>query len=286
MALYNYIRKHDKRNRHFQKVEDNPDDFVYEENQAYDNNVEGNQALLSLKMDEPAAAVVGQGFVAINMTFRNTAGAIKHQAVAVRNGADSSAFYNCSFEGYQDTLYTHSLRQFYRDCDIYGTVDFIFGNAAAVLQKCNIYPRLPLQNQFNAITAQGRTDPNQNTGTSINNCTIRAANDLASYNNGTTKTYLGMPWNEYSRAVYMQSYEDSLIDPAGWREWSGDFALNTSYYAEFNNTGPGSNTSSRVTWLGYHVINETDAVNFTVSSFIVGDVWLPTTEVPFTSGLL
>lgn len=67
----------------------------------------------------------------------------------------------------------------------------------------------------------------------------------------------------------MQSYKDSLIDPAGWREWSGDFALSTSYYAEFNNTGPGSNTSSRVTWLGYHVINETAAVNFTVSSFIV-----------------
>ncbi|EXC05634.1 putative pectinesterase/pectinesterase inhibitor 41 [Morus notabilis] len=201
--------------------------------------ITGNRSVVDgwTTLNSATFAVVGQGFVAINMTFRNTAGAIKHQAVAVRNGADSSAFYNCSFEGYQDTLYTHSLRQFYRDCDIYGTVDFIFGNAAAVLQKCNIYPRLPLQNQFNAITAQGRTDPNENTGTSIHNCAIRAANDLASYNNGTTKTYLGMPWNEYSRAVYMQSYEDSLIDPTGWREWSGDFPLNTSYYAEFNNTG-------------------------------------------------
>ncbi|KAG4928615.1 hypothetical protein JHK85_055101 [Glycine max] len=101
-----------------------------------------------------AEAVVAQGFVAMNITFRNTAGPSKHQAVAVRNGADMSTFYSCSFEGYQDTLYTHSLRQFYRECDIYGTVDFIFGNAAVVLQNCNMYPRLPMSGQFNAITAQ------------------------------------------------------------------------------------------------------------------------------------
>nr|XP_033517242.1 probable pectinesterase/pectinesterase inhibitor 20 isoform X2 [Nicotiana tomentosiformis] len=230
-------------------------------------------------------AVVGQGFLAMNITFQNTAGAIKHQAVAVRNGADLSTFYNCSFEGYQDTLYTHSMRQFYRECDIYGTVDFIFGNAAVVFQNCNIYPRLPLQGQFNPITAQGRTDINQNTGTSIHNCTIKAAPDLAS-SNGTTQTYLGRPWKEYSRTVYMQSFMDSLINPAGWAAWSGDFALSTLYYAEYNNTGPGSNTSSRVTWPGYHVINSTDAISFTVSNFIAGNFWLPATGVPYTGDLL
>lgn len=218
------------------------------------------------------------------MTIRNTAGAIKHQAVALRNGADLSTFYSCSFEGYQDTLYVHSLRQFYRECDIYGTVDFIFGNAAVVFQKCNMYPRLPLAKQFNAITAQGRTDPNQNTGISIQNCSITPADDLAS-SNGTTQTYLGRPWKEYSRTIYMQSFMDGFINPAGWREWSGDFALNTSYYAEFSNTGPGSNTSRRVTWTGFHIINATDAANFTVSNFIVGDNWIPQTGTPYSSNL-
>ncbi|KAM6597061.1 hypothetical protein CsatA_007585 [Cannabis sativa] len=230
-------------------------------------------------------AVVSQGFVAINITFRNTAGAIKHQAVAVRNGADLSAFYSCSFEGYQDTLYAHSLRQFYRDCDIYGTIDFIFGNAAVVLQNCNIYPRKPLPRQFNAITAQGRSDPNQNTGTSIQNCNIRAAQDLVTAN--STRTFLGRPWGEFSRTVFMQSYMDSVIDPVGWREWSGNFSLATLYYAEFNNSGPGSNTSSRVKWPGYRVISTSlEVVNFTLSSFIMGDSWLPTTGVPYTNGLL
>lgn len=224
--------------------------------------------------------------MATDITFRNTAGAIKHQAVAVRNGADLSTFYRCSFEGYQDTLYTHSLRQFYRECDIYGTVDFIFGNAAALFQNCNIYPRLPMPGQFNPITAQGRTDPNQNTGISIHNCTIRAADDLAS-SNSTTQTYLGRPWKEYSRTVYMQSFMDSLINTVGWREWDGNFALSTLYYAEYNNTGPGSDTTNRVTWPGYHVItNATDAGNFTVSNFLLGDNWLPQTAVPYSGGLI
>ncbi|XP_050138425.1 probable pectinesterase/pectinesterase inhibitor 41 [Malus sylvestris] len=229
-------------------------------------------------------AVVGQGFVAINMTFRNTAGPLKHQAVAVRNGADLSTFYRCSIEGYQDTLYTHSMRQFYRECDIYGTVDFIFGNAAVVFQNCNIYPRLPMSGQFNAVTAQGRTDPNQNTGTLIHNCTIRAADDLA-LSDGGTKTYLGRPWKEYSRTIYMQSFMDGLIDQDGWHEWDGDFALSTLYYAEYDSSGPGSDTKSRVAWAGYHVIDASDASNFTVSNFLLGDAWLPQTGVPFSGGL-
>ncbi|KAK7269383.1 hypothetical protein RIF29_22109 [Crotalaria pallida] len=232
-------------------------------------------------------AAIGQGFVAVNITFRNTAGSSKHQAVAVRNDADMSTFYYCSFEGYQDTLYAHSLRQFYKNCNIYGTVDFIFGNAAAVFQDCFMYPRLPMQNQFNVITAQGRTDPNQNTGISIHNCCIIASYELgdATNNYNNIKTYLGRPWQEYSRTIYMQSFIDGLIDPSGWTEWSGDFGLSTLYYAEYANWGSGSNTSNRVTWGGHHLINGNDANNFTVYNFIQGDTWLPRTGVPFKAGL-
>lgn len=231
-------------------------------------------------------AVVGQGFVAINMTFRNTAGAIKHQAVAVRSGADLSTFYLCSFEGYQDTLYAHSMRQFYAQCDIYGTVDYIFGNSAVVFQNCNMYSRLPMQGQQNTVTAQGRTDPNQNTGISIQGGNFLAAADLAA-SNGSTQTYLGRPWKQYSRTVIMSAFMGSLIPPAGWLPWDGDFALSTLYYAEYDNSGPGSNTSGRVSWPGYHVVtNSTEVLNFTVSNFILGDNWVPQTGVPYTSGLL
>ncbi|XP_030471059.2 pectinesterase 2-like [Syzygium oleosum] len=238
----------------------------------------------STTFNSATVAVVGDGFIAQDITFRNTAGAANHQAVALRSGSDLSVFYRCGFEGYQDTLYVHSERQFYRECDIYGTVDFIFGNAAVVFQNCNIYARNP-PNKVNTVTAQGRTDPNQNTGISIHNCKVTAASDLKSVQS-SVKTYLGRPWQEYSRTIFMMTYLDSLINSAGWMEWDGDFALDTLYYGEYMNTGPGSSTANRVTWVGYHVITSaTEASKFTVGSFIAGGSWLPSTGVPYTTGL-
>ncbi|XP_061350194.1 pectinesterase-like [Gastrolobium bilobum] len=230
-------------------------------------------------------AVVGEGFIAKGITFENSAGPDKHQAVALRSGADFSAFYQCSFVGYQDTLYVHSLRQFYRECDIYGTVDFIFGNAAVVFQNCNLYARKPNENQKNLFTAQGREDPNQNTGISILNCKIAAAADLIPVKS-SFKNYLGRPWKLYSRTVYLKSYMEDLIDPAGWLEWNDTFALDTLYYGEYMNRGPGSNTSGRVKWPGYRVINSsTEASQFTVGQFIQGNDWLNSTGIPFFSNL-
>ncbi|RRT85157.1 hypothetical protein B296_00011688 [Ensete ventricosum] len=231
------------------------------------------------------AAVTGDGFIARGITFRNTAGPAKHQAVALRCNADLAVFYRCSFEGYQDTLYAHSLRQFYRECDVHGTVDFIFGNAAAVLQDCNIYVRRPMSKQQNTITAQGRTDPSQNTGTVIQQCRVTAAPDLRPVQ-GKFRTYLGRPWQAYSRTVFMDTYMDDLIAAAGWLEWSGGFALNTLYYGEYKNTGPGSDTSRRVRWRGHHVITDpSTALRFTVRGLLSGGSWLPATGVPFTDGL-
>ncbi|KAE8699719.1 putative pectinesterase/pectinesterase inhibitor 33 [Hibiscus syriacus] len=229
-------------------------------------------------------AVVGDGFIGRDITFRNTAGPRNQQAVALRSGSDLSVFYRCSFEGYQDTLYVHSERQFYRECDIHGTVDFIFGNSACVLQNCNIYARNP-PNKTNTVTAQGRTDPNQNTGIIIHNSRVTAASDLRPVQ-GSVKTYLGRPWKQYSRTVFMKTYLDSLINPAGWMEWDGNFALNTLYYAEYMNTGPGSSTSNRVKWRGYRILRSAgEASRFTAGEFLAGNSWLASTGVPYTLGL-
>lgn len=229
-------------------------------------------------------AVSGEWFVAVNITFKNVAGPWKHQAVALRNNADLSTFYRCRFEGYQDTLYAHSLRQFYRECDIYGTVDFIFGNAAAIFQNCNLFARKPMPGQKNIFTAQGRSDPNQNTGISIQNCTIQAAPDLAQ-DSDLTLSFLGRPWHNYSRTVIMQSYLGDVIAPVGWLEWNGTYGLDTLYYGEFENYGPRANTTMRVQWPGYSLMNASQAMNFTVYNFTMGDTWLPYTNVPFSQGL-
>ncbi|CDY38712.1 BnaC01g27850D [Brassica napus] len=220
-------------------------------------------------------AVSGRGFIARDITFRNTAGPHNRQAVALRVDSDQSAFFRCSMEGYQDTLYAHSLRQFYRECEIYGTIDFIFGNGAAVLQNCKIYTRVPLQLQKVTITAQGRKSPNQNTGFVIMNSYVLA----------TQPTYLGRPWKLYSRTVYMNTYMSQLVQPRGWLEWFGNFALDTLWYGEYNNIGPGWRAFGRVKWPGYHIMDKRTAMSFTVGSFIDGRRWLPATGVTFTAGL-
>ncbi|KAJ4835253.1 hypothetical protein Tsubulata_026684 [Turnera subulata] len=230
-------------------------------------------------------AVSGSGFIAKDMTFENTAGPQKHQAVALRSGADFSVFYGCSFKGYQDTLYVYSQRQFYRNCDIYGTIDFIFGDAAAIFQSCNIYIRKPMSNQKITVTAQGRSDPGENTGIVIHNSRVTAAPDMRAVQ-GSFKSYLGRPWKEYSRTVFMKCTLDGLIDPSGWLPWSGNFALSTLYYGEYMNTGGGAGTSGRVKWPGFHVITSaTEAGKFTVGNFLAGNSWIPATGVPFDSGL-
>ncbi|KAK6126678.1 hypothetical protein DH2020_039573 [Rehmannia glutinosa] len=239
----------------------------------------------STTFNSATVAVVGGGFLARDITFQNTAGPSKHQAVALRVNADLCAFYRCDMLAYQDTLYVHSLRQFYTGCIIVGTVDFIFGNAAAVLQNCDIHARRPNSGQRNMVTAQGRADPNQNTGIVIQRCRIGATSDLRPVQS-SFPTYLGRPWQEYSRTVIMQTEISNVINPAGWYEWNGNFALNTLFYAEYANTGAGAGTANRVTWRGFRVLTSAaQAQPFTAGNFIGGGNWLAATGFPFSLGL-
>ncbi|KAF8111077.1 hypothetical protein N665_0076s0079 [Sinapis alba] len=230
-------------------------------------------------------AANGDGFMAQDIWFQNTAGPAKHQAVALRVSADQSVINRCRIDAYQDTLYTHTLRQFYRDSFITGTVDFIFGNSAVVFQNCDIVARKPGAGQKNMLTAQGREDPNQNTAISFQKCKLTASSDLAPVK-GSVKTFLGRPWKLYSRTVIMQSFIDNHIDPTGWFPWDGDFALSTLYYGEYANNGPGADTSKRVNWKGFKVIRDSkEADKFTVAKLIQGGLWLKPTGVTFQEGL-
>lgn len=226
-----------------------------------------------------SAAIAGRGFIARDITFKNTAGAAKHQAVAFRSGSDESVYYRCLFDAFQDTLYAHSNRQFYRDCDVTGTIDFIFGNAGVVFQGCNIQPRQPMPNQFVTITAQGKKDPNQNTGISIQRCTMSPLDNL------TAQTYLGRPWKEFSTTVIMETSIGGFLNPKGWISWVANVDPPASiFYGEYHNTGLGSNTANRVTWAGYKpAMSPVEASKYNVESLIQGPSWLPSTNVAFES---
>ncbi|KAK8686532.1 hypothetical protein V6N13_125556 [Hibiscus sabdariffa] len=229
-------------------------------------------------------AASGAGFIARDITFENWDGPAKHQAVALRVDADHAVVYRCNIIGFQDTLYVHSNRQFYRECDIYGTVDFIFGNAAVVLQNCSILAQKPMPGQKITITSQGRNFLNQNTGISIHACRILPMPDLVAAN-GSFQTYLGRPWRMYSRVVFLLSYMDHHIDPRGWLEWNVSFA-HTLYYGEYNNYGPGAAVDQRVNWPGFRVITSViEATKFTVAQLICGLLWLPSTGIAFLAAL-
>ncbi|KAL9671896.1 hypothetical protein QQ045_009469 [Rhodiola kirilowii] len=236
-------------------------------------------------MQTATFSAVGTGFVAKSMGFQNTAGPEGHQAVALRVQSDMSAFYNCRMDGYQDTLYAQTHRQFYRNCVISGTVDFIFGDAAAVIQNCLIVVRKPMDNQQNMVTAQGRVDKHESTGFVIQNCRIVPEQKLYPLRL-KIPSYLGRPWKQYSRTVIMESTIGDLIQPAGWMPWNGDFALDTLFYAEYANRGPGAETKARVKWKGYKVMtNKNEAIPYTTGPFIQGNLWLKFTGAPYFLGL-
>ncbi|CAN6272351.1 unnamed protein product [Urochloa humidicola] len=242
-------------------------------------------------------AASGFGFMMRDMTVENVADPSRHQAVALRVSADRAVVHRCAVAGYQDTLYAHSNRQFYRDVDVHGTVDAVFGNAAAVLQRCTLWARAPLPGQKNTVTAQNRNEPRQRTGIVLHACRLLPAPDLLAVaaapspspapapepeqeRRARAATYLGRPWKPYSRVVVMMSYIGAHVAPRGWLEWNNASALDTVYYGEYMNYGPGAGLAGRVAWPGHRVMNDTaEAERFTVAEFIAGASWLPATAV-------
>ncbi|EPS65387.1 pectinesterase, partial [Genlisea aurea] len=232
-------------------------------------------------------AVHGDRFTAMDVGFENAAGPEGHQAVALRVSADLAVFYNCHMDGYQDTLYAHTYRQFYRDCTISGTIDYIFGDAAALFQGCTMVVRKPLANQYCIVTAQGRKDVHQPTGLVLQNCSV--VGDPAYYPvMDVNKAYLARPWKLYSRAVIMESYIDRIIQPDGYLEWNGTFALDTLFYTEFNNRGPGADKSRRLKWTGIKELTGKRMKRFTGDDFIDGSRWTKHNKmkIPYKGGFV
>jgi pectinesterase len=206
--------------------------------------------------------VFGDGFKAENITFANSSGPVG-QAVAVRVDGDQVAFINCRFSGFQDTLYPHGekSRQYYLNCIIEGTVDFIFGWSTAVFDHCTIICK-----DHGYITA-----PSTNEGTPFGlvflDCKITGTASAGSY-------YLGRPWRPFGKSAFLRCDLGTMIKPEGWHNWNKPEAEKQSFFAEFKNTGGGATTDQRVTWS--HQLSETEAAGFTVKN-ILGD-WVKQIE--------
>ncbi|KAK7272845.1 hypothetical protein RIF29_13885 [Crotalaria pallida] len=200
------------------------------------------------------AEIHGAGFSAAYMSFVNDAGLTAGQATAVQNAANNTKFYACSIEGYQDTLYTVKGTQLYENCEIYGTVDFIYGNAAAGFYECMVYARF---REVMTFTAQGRDNPTDGTGFLFQRCNFTMSpEDHARKSEVSAR--LGRGWKPYSNVIIMRSYIDAMVVPKGWDEFH-DVPTDKLTYVEYGNVGPGSNTEGRVKWPGvkaFHNLTE------------------------------
>ncbi len=197
-----------------------------------------------------------------NLTVENSA-AQMGQAVALHVEGDRAVFVNCRFLGNQDTIYTgrENTRQYFLNCYIEGTTDFIFGPSTVWFEGCSIFCK---RNSY--ITAAS-TPQNIKYGYILNNCKIMLADSV-------TEEYLGRSWRSYAMTLYMNCQLPKGIRPVGWDNWRNAENEKTARYMEFNNIGEGADTSGR-TWS--KVLTKKEAAEYTVENVLKGfDNWNPT----------
>lgn len=168
-----------------------------------------------------------------NITFENTSGPVG-QAVAMLTAGDRTVFRKCRFLGFQDTLYTYGKanRQYYEDCYIEGSVDFIFGWSTVVFNRCTIH-----SNRNGYVTAPS-TPEGRAYGYVFLDCRLTANDDV-------DKVYLSRPWRNFAKAVFIRCDLGKHIHPAGWHNWKKEDAEKTVLYAEYQSTGEGADPASR-----------------------------------------
>ncbi|MBB2144514.1 pectin esterase [Pedobacter sp. LMG 31464] len=206
--------------------------------------------------------VQGNDFKAENITFENSAGPVG-QAVALHVEADRVVIKNCKILGNQDTLFpsADTSRQYYVDCYIEGTTDFIFGAATVVFERCHIHSK---KNSY--ITAASTTQA-QPFGFVFLDCKLTA--DPA-----FQKVYLGRPWRPYAKTVFIRTEMGAHILPEGWHVWNENKNHETTFYAEYGSFGPGFVKESRVSWSKQ--LTKKEAKQYTLANIFKGNIaWIP-----------
>ncbi|MBP5171581.1 MAG: pectin esterase [Bacteroidales bacterium] len=204
--------------------------------------------------------VYGHDFHAENLTFENSAGPVG-QAVAVFVSGDRAVFRHCRFLGCQDTLYTYGKqsRQYYEDCYIEGTVDFIFGSSTAVFKDCEIRSK-----RTGFVTAASTPEPTAY-GYVFFDCRLTA-------DEGVEGVFLGRPWRPYAKVVYLNCFLGGHIRPEGWNNWGNPANEKTASYAEYGSKGPGAKKTARVGWA--RSLSRREAAEYTVEKVLAGaDGW-------------
>ncbi len=196
-------------------------------------------------------------FSADNICFQNDAGFTAGQAVAMEADGDQLVFTNCRFIGNQDILFTNSesSRQYYKDCYIEGTTDFIFGSATVWFEQCHIHSKK------NSHVTAASTPAEHTFGYVFHDCVLTGDTSLHSVS-------LGRPWRPYACVAYLNCYLGPHIRAEGWSNWNNTDNYKTTRYAEYHNTGPGAGTTARLSWT--RQLSDEAAALYTLSNVLGG----------------
>lgn len=213
--------------------------------------------------------IYSDNFSAKNISFENKSGRVG-QAVAVLTSGDRITFENCRFLGNQDTLYLKGVqdspdksrpsRNYFKNCYIEGTTDYIFGAGTAVFENCTIYSK----ETASYVTAASTPQQNEFGFVFINSKILGDAKE--------NSVYLGRPWRPFAKTVFIDCEINSTIKPEGWHNWNKPDAEKTTFYGEFSSKGNGANASKRVSWS--HQLTKEESKKYTAKNILSGkDNW-------------
>eukprot|EP00475_Leptophrys_vorax_P041443 TRINITY_DN7815_c0_g1_i1.p1 TRINITY_DN7815_c0_g1~~TRINITY_DN7815_c0_g1_i1.p1 ORF type:complete len:429 (-),score=23.75 TRINITY_DN7815_c0_g1_i1:334-1434(-) len=212
--------------------------------------------------------LLASNVVVSNIVFENAfgpgeQGSDETQAVAIKVAGTRVAFYDCTFLGYQDTLYATIGLQYYKNCIIQGRVDFIFGNAKALFHDC----KFRLVTWGGGYFAQAR-DEGQDTGFVV------LGGSLAPYGPGPIKPgYLARSWGDFSTVVFIKTYfAAGAVRPEGWGYVGGYKDFDEVTFGVYGCFGPGYNTSQWEDWA--KVYTAAEAAPFSSISYVNKGNWI------------
>jgi pectinesterase len=182
-------------------------------------------------------------------------------ALAIQGAADRALLEDVHLDSYQDTLYTDSGRSLFRNCQVDGCVDFIFGQGRAVFERCAILSRLRPGQDFNGYIAAPDTDRRQPYGLVFIGCRLLKEKGVAPHT-----VALGRPWrhthdfadgrygdpDNVGAAAYLHCWMDDHIVAEGWYPMGynakgGGRAMlqpEEARFYEFDSGGPGAGAPS------------------------------------------
>ena len=208
----------------------------------------------------PTVWIDADDFTVENITFANSAGRVG-QALALRVDGDRVSFRNCHFLGWQDTILANRGRHYFRDCAIEGAVDFIFGAATVFFDQCHVTC------VGDGYVTAASTPQGEAFGFVFSKCQIDGAGP-------SIRSFLGRPWRDYARVMFLDTQMTDVVRPEGWNNWSKPEREKTAQFIEFGSTGAGAKPGSRVAWA--RALTAAEASGVSAETVLGGsDSWRP-----------